>query len=170
MNAVRVATLLAVLGGGSAFGADKPPCELLTRDEVATVIGPGAIGTQYAREELPQRRAKTNELTPMHTCAWLVKGSQSAVEVHIVAAPLDARGISLALTTIGNHGKRRHSDVQEFGNVSCWSEEPARPQFPIAACAGNAKGNALKVLFRSNTATPTIQQAKLLFDQAAAGL
>ena len=147
MNAIRVVTLLSVLVAGSAFGADKLPCELLTRAQVATVVGAGAIATQYAREELPQRRAK--ELMPIHTCDWLVKETQSAVEVHLVAPPLDAKGMSFALTTLGNHGRRHRDDEREFGNV---------------------KGNALKVLYRSKTATPTIRQAKSLFDQAVAGL
>ncbi len=170
MNAVRVVTLLSVLTGGSAFGADKPSCDLLTRAQAATVVGAGAIGTQYVREELPQRRAKANEAMPIHTCVWMVKETQSAVEVHLAASPLDAKGMSFVLTSLGNHAKRRHSDEQEFGDVSCWSEELAKTQFPSAACVGNVKGNVLKVLFRSNTATPTIPQAKSLFDQAAAGL
>jgi hypothetical protein len=169
-NAIRVATLFSVLCAGSALGADKPPCDLLTREQAATVVGAGAIGTQYVLEDLPQRRAGAKELTAIHTCGWFIKETQSAVEVHLVAAPLDEQGMSFALTTLGTHGKRRQSDEQEFGNVSCWAEQAQKPQFPFAACVGNVKGNALKVLFRSNSATPTIQQAKFLFDQAAAGL
>ena len=168
MNAIRVVTLLSVLAAGSAFGADKPPCDLLTRAQVATVVGDGAIATQYVREELPQRRAKAKDLMPLHTCDWLVKETQSAVEVHLVASLLDAKGMGFALTTLDNHGRR--SDEQEFGAVSCWSQEAPKGQFPNAACVGNVKGNALKVLFRSKTATPAIQQAKSLFDQAAASL
>ncbi len=168
MNAIRVVTLLSVLAAGSAFGSDKPPCDLLTREQVATVVGAGAIATQYAREELPQRRAKAKELMPIHTCDWLVKETQSAVEVHLVAAPLDPKGMGSALVTLGDHGRR--SDEREFGAVSCWSQEAPKGQFPNAACVGNVKGNALKVLFRSKTATPAIQQAKSLFDEAAASL
>jgi hypothetical protein len=130
------------------------------------VVGAGAIATQYAREELPQRRAK--ELTPIHTCDWLVKETQSAVEVHLVAPPLDVKGMTFALTALDNHGRR--GDEQEFGGVTCWSQEAPKGQFPYAACVGNVKGNALKVLFRSKTVTPTLRQAKSLFDQAAAGL
>ena len=170
MNAVRATALLSVLAAGSALGADKPSCDLLTRAQAATVVGAGAIGTQYVLEELPQRRAKANDFTPIHTCVWMVKETQSAVEVHLVSPPRDAKGMSFVLTSLGNHGKRRHTDEQEFGDVSCWSEDLAKPQFPNAACVGNVKGNVLKVLFRSNTATPTIPQAKSLFDQAAAGL
>ena len=170
MNAVHVVTLLSVLAAGSAFGADKSPCDLLTRPQVATVVGGGAIGTQYVREELPERRAKGKALTPIHTCVWSVKETQSVVEVHLVASPLDAKGMSFALTTLGNHGRRFRKDEQKFGNVSCWSEAMPKRQFPNADCVGNVKGNALKVLFRSNSAMPTIQQAKSLFDQAAAGL
>ncbi len=163
MNAIPVTTILTVLAAGPAFGADKPPCDLLTREQVASVVGAGAIATDYAREELPQRKAK--ELTPIHVCGWFVKETQSAVEVRVVAAPADAEAARKAL---GSHGKRRHE--LEFGNVSCWAEDTSKAQFPSTACVGSVKRDALKVLFRSNTATPTIQQAKSLFDEAVAGL
>ncbi len=164
MNAARIATVLFLLAAGSAFGADKPACDLLTREQVAPVMGAGAIATLYVREELPQRRAKTKELTPVHICSWLIKEAQSAVEVHLVVA------LPEALVALSTHNKTRRDDEQDFGDVSCWSEGSQKLQFPNAACAGTVKGNALKVLFRSNTAMPTIQQAKSLFDQAAAGL
>src|SRR5689334_9539878 len=166
MTAVRVATLLCALIAGTAFGADKPPCELLTRPQVATVVGDGAIATQYVAEQLPQRRSKGKELA-IHVCGWFVKEAQSAVEVRLATAPTDAEA---ALATLGAHGRKRQDDEQAFGPVSCWSEAAPKEQFPNAACVGNVKGNALKVEFRSNTAMPTIQEAKALFDQAAAGL
>ena len=169
MKAVRVATLLSVLGAGSAFGANASPCELLTRPQVASVVGDGAIGMPPFREELPQRR-KAKPLAPMQMCVWSVKERQSAVELRVAAAPLDGPAMDFVLDTLSEHGKRRQEDEQDFGSVSCWAEARPKPQFPYAACVGNVRGNALKVQFSSNTASPTILQAKLLFDQAAAGL
>jgi hypothetical protein len=167
VSTLRVAMFLSVLATGPAFAADEPPCELLTRPQVATVVGEGTIGTQYGLEDLPQRRAKGREPTPIDVCVWSVRETQSVVEVHLVVAPPDRE---LALATLGEHGRRHRDDEQEFGAVSCWSETLPKPQFPSAACVGNVKGNTLKVLFRSKTAKPTIRHAKSLFDLAAAGL
>jgi len=169
MSAVRVLALLSVIGAGPAFGADKPTCDLLTRPQVASVVGAGAIGTQYLVEELPLRR-KSKEPTRLHTCAWSVKETQSAVEVQRVVAPLDTTALEFAFATLTNRAKRHQDDEQDFNGILCWSELKPNRQFPYAACVANVKGNMLKVQFRSNTGTPTILQAKLLFDQAMAGI
>ena len=168
MTAVRIATLSWLLVAGSAFAADKPPCGLLARPEVQAVAGAGAVKAQYIHQELPQRGPKG--LTPIHICNWSVQETQSAVEVWVVAAPMDAKVQSAALTTLGVHGKQLEEDAQQFGDIACWTEALPQKLLPNSVCIGAVKGNVLKVLPKSRTAKPTTPQAKALFDEAAAGL
>jgi hypothetical protein len=169
MAAVRIATLSCLLAAGSAFAADKPPCALLTRPEVQAVAGPGAIKTQHVLENLPQVTPKS-EVTPIHVCNWGIQETQMAVDLRVVSAPLDPKVLALALGTLGAHGKKNEEAAQQFGDVSCWVESLPQKLFPSATCIGNVKGNVLKVTFRSRTVTPAVQQAKTLFDEAAAAL
>jgi len=112
----------------------------------------------------------------IRVCSWPVAATRSEVHVTMVG-PLDSAGQAATLVTLGDEVRRLHrngmaEEVKDVGGIHCSILTPGKATKPprISTCMGAAKDVALLVDMRSQTKALTLDEAKHLFDAAAARL
>jgi len=173
MNSIPLMSWLAAAAVLPSIAmAQHGPCSLLTAADVEAAAGgapvrhvltePGRIGIGHAAGK------------PIRLCSWSVGAPLSEVHVTLVAG-LDGQAQSEVVTILSGemnrlHRSGWHEDTQDSDGIHCSvlvQPKATRPP-KISTCLGPAKNAVLLVDLRSPTRVLTLDEARKLFDQAAA--